>query len=78
MNRTQMKKLMRLIKQNQVAVVATVAVDRLSRNLLDMLQFIELCERHKTAYVYAALNFDTSTPIGRIVLQILAAFAEFE
>ncbi len=78
MNRPQMQKLMRLIKQGQVAVVATVAVDRLSRNLLDMLQFIDLCERHKTAYVCAALNFDTSTPIGRMVLQILAAFAEFE
>lgn len=78
MNRPEMKRLIKLIKQKKVAIVATMAVDRLSRNLLDMLQFIELCEKHGAAYVCAGLNFDTSTPIGRMVLQILAAFAEFE
>jgi site-specific DNA recombinase len=78
MNRPEMQRLLRLIKSNHVAVVATMAVDRLSRDLLDMLQFVQLCEEHKTAYVCATLNFDTSTPIGRMVLQILAAFAEFE
>lgn len=78
MNRPAMKRLLKFIKAGNVAVVATMAVDRLSRNLLDMLQFVELCEKHKTAYVCASLNFDTATPIGRMVLQILAAFAEFE
>lgn len=78
MDRPEMQRLLKLIKRNKVAVVATMAVDRLSRDLLDMLQFIELCEEHGTAYVCAALNFDTGTPIGRMVLQILAAFAEFE
>lgn len=78
MARPAMKRLVKMIKRGEVAVVATMAVDRLSRNLLDMLQFVELCEEHKTAYVCAGLNFDTSTPIGRMVLQILAAFAEFE
>lgn len=78
MNRREMKRLISLIQRKKVAVVATMAVDRLSRNLLDMLQFVELCEKHGTAYVCASLNFDTSTPIGRMVLQILAAFAEFE
>lgn len=78
MNRPDMKRLLKLIKQNKVSVVATMAVDRLSRNLLDMLQFVELCEKHGAAYICAGLNFDTSTPIGRMVLQILAAFAEFE
>ncbi|HHW18094.1 MAG TPA: recombinase family protein [Firmicutes bacterium] len=78
MNRPAMKRLLSLIKEGKVAVVATMAIDRLSRNLLDMLNFIELCEQHGTAYVCTSLNFDTSTPIGRMVLQILAAFAEFE
>lgn len=78
MNRPAMKRLLKLIQQERAISVVTMAVDRLSRNLLDMLQFIELCEKHGTAYVCTALNFDTSTPIGRMVLQILAAFAEFE
>jgi site-specific DNA recombinase len=78
MDRPEMQRLIKLIKRNKVAVVATMAVDRLSRDLLDMLQFVQLCEEHGAAYVCAALNFDTGTPIGRMVLQILAAFAEFE
>ncbi len=78
MDRPEMQRLLKLIKRNKIAVVATMAVDRLSRDLLDMLQFVELCEDHRAAYVCAALNFDTGTPIGRMVLQILAAFAEFE
>lgn len=78
MNRPAMKRLVEFIKQGKVARVATMTVDRLSRNLLDMLNFIELCESHNTAYICASLNFDTSTPMGRMVLQILAAFAEFE
>ncbi|NLK51939.1 MAG: recombinase family protein [Syntrophomonadaceae bacterium] len=78
MNRPALKQLLRLIKQGKVSVVLTIAVDRLSRNLLDMLQFVELCEKHNTTYICASQNFDTSTPMGRMVLQILAAFAEFE
>ena len=78
MRRPQMERLIKLIKAKKISTVCTIAVDRLSRNLLDMLQFIDLCERHSTAYVCPALNFDTSTPIGRMTLQILASFAEFE
>lgn len=78
MNRPALKQLIKLIKKGKVARVITMTVDRLSRNLLDMLNFIELCEEHNTAFVCITLNFDTSTPIGRMVLQILAAFAEFE
>ena len=78
MNRPEMKRLIKLIKAGEVSSVATLAVDRLSRNLLDMLNFVQLCEDNEAAYVCAALNFDTGTPIGRMVLQILASFAEFE
>lgn len=78
MNRPDMKRLIKLIKKDHVAAVVTLHVDRLSRDLLDMLQFVTMCEDHKTAYICATLNFDTSTPIGRMVLQILTAFAEFE
>jgi len=78
MYRPQIKKLLSLIKKNKVKVVMTIAVDRLSRNLLDMLQFVDLCERHETSYVCTSLGFSTATPIGRMILQILSSFAEFE
>lgn len=78
LNRPALMRLITLIEWGEVEAVCTVAIDRLSRNLLDMLRFIELCERHDTAFVCTAINFDTSTPIGRMTLQMLAAFAEFE
>lgn len=78
MNRPELKRLVDMVQQGKVGTVCTVAVDRLSRNLLDMLQFVQLCEQHRTSFVCTAANFDTSTPIGRMTLQILAAFAEFE
>jgi site-specific DNA recombinase len=78
MRRPEMQRLINLIKADKVSVVATIAIDRLSRDLLDMLQFVNLCEEHNTAYVCASLNFDTTSPIGRMTLQILSAFAEFE
>ncbi|NLZ73409.1 MAG: recombinase family protein, partial [Bacteroidales bacterium] len=78
MDRPAMQELIHKIKENKVATVATVAVDRLSRNLKDMLNFIEMCATHNTAYICTALDFNTSLPIGKMVLQILGAFAEFE
>lgn len=78
MYRPNMQKMIKKIEQGQVAAVVTTAIDRLSRNLLDMLQFVEMCQKHNTAYICTSLDFDTSTPIGKMVLQILGAFAEFE
>lgn len=78
LNRPALTRLITLIERGEVEAVCTIAIDRLSRNLLDMLRFIELCERYDTSFVCTAINFDTSTPIGRMTLQMLAAFAEFE
>jgi site-specific DNA recombinase len=78
MNRPALSELLALIREGRVEAVCTMAIDRLSRNLLDMLKFIELCEQHNTSFICTALNFDTSSPIGRMTLQMLAAFAEFE
>jgi site-specific DNA recombinase len=78
MNRPDMQRLINLIKQGKVARVATTAIDRLSRSLLDWLLFISLCDDNNTAYICTAFNFDSSTPIGRMILQVLASFAEFE
>lgn len=78
MRRPRMKQLIKDIKADKVAAVLTIRIDRLSRNLLDMLQFVDMCEEHKTSFVCTSIDFDTSTPIGRMTLQILSSFAEFE
>ncbi len=43
-----------------------------------MLNFIEMCEEYGTSFVCPSINFDTSTPVGSMVLHILSAFAEFQ
>lgn len=78
MNRPQMKRLIKLIEKKKVKTVCVTAIDRLSRNLLDTLLFLEMCEKHSTSFVCLSLNMDTSTPVGKMVVQNLSAFAEFE
>lgn len=78
LNRPKLQELIHLIKQNEIKRVATLTVDRMSRNMLDMLNFIEMCEEHETSFSCPSINFDTSTPVGRMVLYILSAFAEFQ
>lgn len=71
-------KLINDIKQNKFDVLLTTKLDRLSRNLLELLQTIRLLTSHNCAYVSATESFDTSTAAGRMVLQLLGVFAEFE
>ncbi|MFB5761067.1 recombinase family protein [Paenibacillus medicaginis] len=66
------------VKNHDFDVVITSKLDRMSRDLLDMLQFVKLLEEHDCNYVSASEGFDTSTAVGRMVLQLLAIFAEFE
>lgn len=66
------------VKENKINIVLTSKLDRLCRNLLDLLQTIDLFEDHNCSYVSATESFDTSTAVGKMVLQLLGAFAEFE
>ncbi|MCM3632954.1 recombinase family protein [Paenibacillus camelliae] len=72
---TSMMKNVRMLKHD---VVLTTKLDRLCRNLLDLLNVIDELEEYECQYTSATESFDTSTPAGRMVLQILGAFAEFE
>ncbi|MEB3103042.1 recombinase family protein [Ferviditalea candida] len=78
MRRPDAQKMIERVKNNEFEIVLTSKLDRMSRNLLDMLQFVKLLEEHNCSYVSASEGFDTSTAVGRMVLQLLAAFAEFE
>ncbi|MEC0242789.1 recombinase family protein [Paenibacillus dokdonensis] len=76
MNRPKLKQL--LDKVADYDLVVTTKIDRLCRNLLDLLTVIDFLEINNCGYASASESFDTSTPAGRMVLQILGAFAEFE
>lgn len=78
LNRPDIQRLLEDVRQNQLDIVVTTKLDRLSRNLLDLLQTIELFNEHNCSYVSASESFDTSTAVGRMTLQLLGTFAEFE
>lgn len=78
MNRPAIKKLLDEVKQNKVKIILTTKLDRFSRNLLELLQTIKFLQEHDCNFVSASESFDTSTAVGRMTLQLLGTFAEFE
>lgn len=63
---------------SEVDVVIFAKLDRLARNVIDFRTFAEEAERHGAALVSVAESLDLTTPSGRFVATILAAFAEME
>ncbi len=78
LDRPAMKRLLALIERREVASVFVVKLDRLTRSLKDMLELVALCDRTGTRLVSASESLDTGSAIGRMVLQVVSAFAEFE
>lgn len=66
------------IKQGFVNCVVVYKVDRLSRSLLDFSQLLEFFDKHSVSFVSVTQNFNTKTSMGRLTLNILLSFAQFE
>ena len=66
------------IKVNKINCVVVYKVDRLSRSLIDFVQMLELFEQNKVTFVSVTQQFSTNTSMGRLTLNILLSFAQFE
>jgi len=66
------------VRAGEVAVVVVYAVDRLSRRQADTLALLEEFERHGAGLAAASQDFDTTSPMGRAMLGMLAVFAELQ
>ena len=66
------------IAEGKVDCVVVYKVDRLSRSLLDFARLMETFERHKVSFVSVTQQFNTATSMGRLVLNVLLSFAQFE
>ncbi len=53
-------------------------IDRLTRSLLDFAQLVEIFDKHNVTFVSVTENFNTTTPMGRLTLNMLLSFAQFE
>ncbi|MEV2910931.1 recombinase family protein [Paenibacillus larvae] len=77
--RPQLTKMIEDIKKSKNhGIVVTTKLDRLSRNLFDILNVVGLLEKNNFKYVSTSESFDTSTAAGRLTLQVLGMVAEFE
>ena len=78
MDRPALRRLMADIEAGKVDCVVVYKVDRLSRSLLDFARMMETFERHNVSFVSVTQQFNTSTSMGRLVLNVLLSFAQFE
>jgi len=78
MERPAVQRLMKDIEAGRVDTVVVYKVDRLSRSLLDFARMMQVFESHSVAFVSVTQSFNTSDSIGRLMLNVLLSFAQFE
>src|SRR3982074_1310128 len=78
MDRPALRRLMADIQAGKIDCVVVYKVDRLSRSLLDFARMMETFERHHVAFVSVTQQFNTAHSMGRLVLNVLLSFAQFE
>jgi site-specific DNA recombinase len=66
------------IRARKVDVVVVYKVDRLTRSLADFAKLVELFEAHAVSFVAVTQQFNTTTSMGRLTLNVLLSFAQFE
>src|SRR5512132_2397644 len=78
MGRPGVQRLLRNVEGGQIDVIVVYKVDRLSRSLGDFARIVELFEQHAVSFVSVTQLFNTTTSMGRLTLNILLSFAQFE
>ena len=66
------------IQDGLVDVVVVYKIDRLSRSLVDFARLVDVFDRHGVTFVSVTQSFNTTTSMGRLTLNILLSFAQFE
>lgn len=78
MNRPALKELFEDIKAGLIDMVVVYKIDRLSRSLFDFSKIVELFDKHNVSFVSVTQSFNTSNSSGKLMLNILLSFAQFE
>jgi site-specific DNA recombinase len=78
LERPALKRLLADVKAGNVDVIVVYKIDRLSRSMLDFLNLIELFEDNGVTFVSVTQSFNTKDAMGRMALNILVTFAQFE
>jgi DNA invertase Pin-like site-specific DNA recombinase len=78
LERPALKRLLRDIEAGLIDVVVVYKIDRLSRSLMDFAKLVDVFERHNVTFVSVTQQFNTTTSMGRLTLNVLLSFAQFE
>jgi site-specific DNA recombinase len=78
MERPALQHLLGDIRQGLIEVVVVYKVDRLTRSLADFAKIVELFDAHHVSFVAVTQQFNTSSSMGRLTLNVLLSFAQFE
>lgn len=76
--RPALKRLMADVRAGRVDTVVIYKLDRLSRSLLDFCKLVEEFDQYKVAFVAVTQQINTSSSMGRLMLNVLLSFAQFE
>ena len=77
-NRPALQELLEDIKERKIDIVLAYKIDRLTRSPKDFYQLIEVFEKYNVSFISITERFDTSTPAGRLLRNIMLTFAQFE
>src|SRR5262249_54296610 len=78
LERPALQRLLVEIEAGRADVVVVYKIDRLSRSLMDFAKLVEVFDRNNVTFVSVTQSFNTTTSMGRLTLNILLSFAQFE
>ncbi|MGB3806562.1 MAG: recombinase family protein [Erythrobacter sp.] len=76
--RPALQDLLAALRSGQIDVIVVYKVDRLTRSLADFARLVELMDAHEASFVSVTQSFNTTTSMGRLTLNVLLSFAQFE
>lgn len=78
MERPALQRLLNDVRARKIDVIVVYKIDRLSRTLVDFARLIDLFDKHEVMFISITQSFSTTTSMGRLTMNILLSFAQFE
>lgn len=78
MERPALRRLLADIEAGRIDIIIVYKIDRLTRSLADFARMVEIFDRHGVSFVSVTQAFNTTTSMGRLTLNVLLSFAQFE
>jgi DNA invertase Pin-like site-specific DNA recombinase len=78
LNRPSLQRLLDEVRNGRIDIILVYKVDRLTRSLADFAKLVELFDQHGVSFVSITQSFNTTSSMGRLTLNVLLSFAQFE